>query len=224
MSPLHTVFHTLLVFVLCLAASAMTGCGGTPFLLQESGLADAGTPPPAWYDAGGGEICLPPPADGGLALCYKPAPPATDSGEDAGGDSSDGFVFPGDDGGGDAAVDAGPPDTGVDACILATHSDGVGQGWDDCVPTSTLDEDESAAACAAYAKSVGGSALNCAARELPAVAIGASCAPVLPTGNTSYVPVTCYAPAGACVGHCWGYGNAGGGVYSCSCMGEGSWQ
>jgi hypothetical protein len=220
---MRAIFHTLLVFVLCLLASALGGCGGSPFALQESGLGDSGTPPSAWYDAGGGKICVPSPVDGGLALCYTPT--SDDAGDH---DGSVGLVFP-EDGGPDAealdaAIDAGPPDTGVDACVLATHSDGVGQGWSDCVPVGTLDEDESSAACAAYAKGVGGSAANCAARDLPAVAIGATCAPVLPTGNTTYVPVTCYAPAGACVGHCWGYGSTGGGVYSCACMGEGSWQ
>lgn len=41
-----------------------------------------------------------------------------------------------------------------DSCTLHTHSDGVGQTWQDCAPSGTYDQAEAAAACAAYTAAI----------------------------------------------------------------------
>lgn len=65
-------------------------------------------------------------------------PPDADAGElDAG------------DAGTDGPLDVAMPDAG-DGCVVATHDDGLGEGWQDCTPVLTYTLAEAERACVAH--------------------------------------------------------------------------
>jgi hypothetical protein len=68
---------------------------------------------------------------------------APDGGDDAAVDAADS----GD--GGDAGAADSAGDAASDACTLVTHSNGVGQAWQDCLPLGTYTRAEADSACAA---------------------------------------------------------------------------
>jgi hypothetical protein len=112
----------------------VAGCGGAPFsaeLLQhdppEASAPDAPTDGGASeQDAGDGQDAAPE-AEGGQV---EAAP-----GKDSGGGVSEA-----------GPVEAAPP---VEACVPTTHTDGVGQTWQDCAPVGTYTQAEAEAACMA---------------------------------------------------------------------------
>ena len=100
----------------------LSGCGGADFTLQQQ-------------EDGGVEALSTGRGTGG----------ATDKvelpSEDAGAGGADGT------GGSGGSVTA--PDAGGDACVLVTHSNGLGQTWQDCTPLGTYNEEEALKACKA---------------------------------------------------------------------------
>lgn len=93
-----------------------------------------------------------------LAGCSAPfeaaiAEPTQDGAPDA---PADGGASAQDGGGGEGeaapegeagqVLDTGPHSE-AEACALVTHTDGIGQSWQDCVPEGTYDEQEARRAC-----------------------------------------------------------------------------
>ena len=113
--------------------------------------------------------------------------PAADSGPGGAEASSDGG----------SASDAAPEAGEAQACTLVTHSDGLGQTWQDCVALGTFDVTEGAAACAAHDGGACSGGWACDGQALFCV---------MGTG-------------GSCAGPCWDYsGNRAGAVTSvCAC-------
>jgi hypothetical protein len=154
---------SLIMFALALSSTA---CGGAPF---EFAPTEAITLPGSLGD------------------------PAADAGDpvqavDAGQPDSAPVTEPGPDSGSsvpvsaDAAADSSPvdpePDSGAgladahvepdadpvhDACVLTTHTDGIGDSWVDCEPVGTMTEAEAMSACAAFKASAQLPAAGCVA-------------------------------------------------------------
>ena len=101
----------------------LSGCGGADFTLQQQ-------------EDGGVEALLSTGRGTGGATDKVELPS-----EDAGAGGADGT------GGSGGSVTA--PDAGGDACVLVTHSNGLGQTWQDCTPLGTYNEEEALKACKA---------------------------------------------------------------------------
>jgi hypothetical protein len=93
---------------------------------------------------------------------------------------------------------------GVCECLTeTTHSDGLGQSFDDCNPLETYSASSALEACSAYAAATGGTAANCAdGWECPSVS----------------ATMVCYVNTTTCLGPCWGYSGALAGKVEDSCV------
>jgi hypothetical protein len=124
----------------------------------------------------------------------------------------------GDGGGGQDALVGG--DGGqVEACAPVTHSDGVGQTWQDCALAGTYTHASAMQACVAYALSIGDTAVNCFGPwTFCGVAEGTSMVCHGSSDEAGTAGLTCET-------YCWAYsGSHVGLVTQCSCGGVGAWR
>ncbi len=204
-----------LVFLNVFACFAIA-CGGSAFTqldvtLQGDGGGKLGqVDPPPFSDAGSGLDAPGVEPDAG-------APPFV---KDAGGAALDA-------GNGTPPNDGGEVSVGVDAgdapdCAYV-HNDGVGALWTDCTPSNTYTAAEALQACGAYGV---WDASACGVFTLPAPG-SAECA-ITPGDEkpaSGFRAVCSTDGAGKCAGYCWGFeGSGAGAVYTCACLGAGSWQ
>lgn len=166
MAPRCTALY---IFIVTMTA----GCGGAEFSVFDRMEADGGTPlvdapdsAPATSDSGtggaGGATATggaPTEIDGGAAGASGGS--LSTGGElGSGGTSSGGTAGTGGTGG---AGTGGMPSTGgtagsggvtatggVTGCTKVTHSNGIGQTWEDCVALDTFDESQATKACVAH--------------------------------------------------------------------------
>jgi hypothetical protein len=146
---------------------AAVGCGGPSFTVgfKEIDQADSGSQADALAAAGG----APTVGSGGKVGLSAGGQPSS-GGADSGGTSSGGAPSSGGLSGSGGAVDVdGGHDSGgatgvggepADACVLVTHSTGLGQTWQDCVPLGTYNEEQAMKACEAWCAS-GGNCIPC---------------------------------------------------------------
>jgi hypothetical protein len=138
--------------------AALTAC---PALLSDwtidGGPTDDASADALGHDAAGGSSSGPSGSlDASIDADAGPAPEeaaAPDSGPDAG---ESGLSDSG-------RNDSGPADAGpCDGGPLVSHSNGVGQTWQDCVPLDTYNAAQALEACEAYAASVDAAVTSCA--------------------------------------------------------------
>lgn len=119
-------------------AMVLWGCGGQAFSTERSQAVDieAGA---SSEDAGRSDADEAP----GEAGASEASSPQDAGVADAAGECGRCSCLP--DG---AAGCADPPPDAADECLLFTHSDGIGQNWQDCTPPGTYTQSEAMSACA----------------------------------------------------------------------------
>jgi hypothetical protein len=163
--------------LLALAAVLLVGCGGADFTAADVG--------PVVEDAGTGG------ATGTGGAVTEDAGTGGGQPESGGAQSESGGATSATGGTGGAA-EAG------DACVLVTHSNGLGQTWQDCVPLGTYNEEQALKACKA--------------------SVAVQCVVLQYCGNPIY-SMRGYDVSGSAVGD-WGYGGSRGGVVAIGDMGS----
>lgn len=120
-----------------------------------------------------------------------------------GGDEHTGDASPPPDGGTEASSEGGPiPDGGTDGpatgdgCALTTHTNGLGDTWQDCAPLDTYDLPEAMAACVAHygTETIGTDG-----------GLTAACMEMFGCPSTT----VCFSGFRTSYGTCWTYGGAG---------------
>lgn len=178
-------------------ALVLVGCGGPAFSARADET-DGGGKAAGLDDAGaGGAVGV---SAGGSGGSVEDRDSGTGGRVAAGGAGGSRIV-------GDAAGGAAPDDGGHVACAqFVTHSDGLGQTWQDCVPLGTYDEAEAMAACKASNAKI--------------CVVVVACGPSLPEVrgyNTVAVPVNPTSPE---IGGRWGYAGALAGYVGTGTSGE----